>query len=186
MEYTQNYLYVFNTFIVNITSVEMLSYSDDETVTPGKPIITVIEKEELTDTRGTSLNVLQNYEMRTSEAIVDNPNITDYEQFKYEHGGYVFIIIKSNFYMDNFELKTEYESLVLDRTFFFPIYLQHRQIKLMNVDFRVGGTCLLTNDPANIHLENIDVEYSKNLAGFLGIISCNYPEAELDNLFYVK
>ena len=43
-ENTQNYFYVDNNFIVNITLVEMLSYSDDETVTPGKPIITATKK----------------------------------------------------------------------------------------------------------------------------------------------
>ena len=107
-EYTQNYIYVFNSFIVNINYVEILSYSDDDTVTPGKPIITALEKEELKDSRGTSLNILQNYEMRISEAIVDNPNVTDYERFNYEQGGYIFIIIRSNFYIDNFELKSEY------------------------------------------------------------------------------
>ena len=185
-EYTQNYIYVFNSFIVNINYVEILSYSDDDTVTPGKPIITALEKEELKDSRGTSLNILQNYEMRISEAIVDNPNVTDYERFNYEQGGYIFIIIRSNFYIDNFELKSEYESLILDRIFFFPIYLQHRLIKLMNIDFRIGGTCLTTSDPANIHLENIDIEYRKNLAGFYVSISCMYPEAELDTRFYIK
>ena len=168
----------------------MLSYSDDETTTPGKPTIIAIEKEEMTDTRGTSFNILQNYEIRASEAILDSPDIEDYEKFTYEQGGYVFFILRSNFYMDSFELKTEYESLVLNRHFFkkkclfkemsveyeslvlnrhffFPIIIQDRLIKLTNLDFRIGGTCLLTYDPINIHLENIDLEYSKNLAGFI-------------------
>ena len=121
----------------------------------------------MTDTRGTSFNILQNYEIRSSEAILDSPDIEDYEKFTYEQGGYVFFILICNFYMDNFELKTEYESLVLNRHFFFPIIIQDRLIKLTNLDFRIGGTCLLTYDPINIHLENIDLEYSKNLAGFI-------------------
>ena len=185
-EYTQNYVYLFNSFIVNITHVEIMSYSDDDTVTPGKPIITALENEELTDTRGTSLNILQNYEMRTSQAITDNPNVTVYERFVFEQGGCVFMIIRSNFYMDNFELKTEYESLLKNRYFFLPINLQHRLIKLMNLDFRIGGSCLGASDPLNIHLENIDVDYSRNLGGFYVSINCMYPEAEIDTLFYLK
>ena len=139
MENTNNYIYVENSFIVNITLVEMLSYSDDETVTtPGKPIITAIEREEMTNSRGTSLNILQNYEMRTSEIIVNNSNITDYESLRLQAESYVFIIIKSSFHMDNFELTTIYKSL-LDRLFFYPVYIQHRLIKLTNIDFRIIG-----------------------------------------------
>ena len=56
----------------------------------------------------------------------------------------------------------------------------------MNIDFRIGGSCMTTSDPLNIHMENIDVDYSKNLGGFRVSLNCMYPEAEIDTLFYVK
>ena len=186
MENTQNYLYMFNNYIVNTTYVQILTYSSDETAIPGKASITGLEQESLTNSLGTSLNILRNYDLRIEEAINTNPDITDAERSNIEQSKFVLLLLRSNFFIDNFEIYSEYNSLQEVNLFFFPVYLQAKLFKGTNLHFVTSGVILQSFDPLNIHIENIDVDYYKGLGGFFVNALCNYPEAEIETLMYVK
>ena len=186
MENTQNYLYMFNNYIVNTTYVQILTYSNNETAIPGKASITGLEQESLTNSLGTSLNILRNYDLRIEEAINTNSDITEAEKSNIEQSKFVLLLLRSNFFIDNFEIYSEYNSLQEVNLFFFPVYLQEKLFKGTNLEFRTAGVILESIDPLNLHLENIDIDYYKGLGGFYVNGFCNYPEAELGTLMYVK
>ena len=166
MENTQNYLYMFNNYIVNTTYVQILTYSSDETAIPGKASITGLEQESLTNSLGTSLNILRNYDLRIEEAINTNSDITEAEKSNIEQSKFVLLLLRSNFFIDNFEIYSEYNSLQEANLLFFPVYLQAKLFKGTNLHFVTSGVILQSFDPLNIHIENIDVDYYKGLGGF--------------------
>ena len=53
---------------------------------------------------------------------------------------------------------------------------------MINIDSRISGWIVFTYDPMNLHLENIDVDYSKNNWGFYVYLYWNYPEAYSDSI----
>ncbi|CAI2361915.1 unnamed protein product [Moneuplotes crassus] len=68
-----------------------------------------------------------------------------------------------------------------------PIYLQDKDVKFYNLDFNVTGTSLDSQDPMNVHLENISVDISRQDIFFYPLlVFCNYPEAFTRNIVYVK
>ena len=166
MENTQNYMHLFRNYIVNTTYVEILPYSNNDTAIPSKPTIIAMDEASLTDTKGTSLNILQNYDLRVAEAITENPDISESEKNNMQFEVFVMMIMRSNFYMDNFDVTSEYGSLNENKVFLYPVYLQSKLFKLTNSHFRMGGVCLNAVDPLNMHLENIDIDYNRNLGGF--------------------
>ncbi|CAI2377304.1 unnamed protein product [Moneuplotes crassus] len=68
-----------------------------------------------------------------------------------------------------------------------PIYFQNRLLKITNCNFNVTGSGIYTNDPYNVHLENIVIE-GYSLGWFMSDypIICNYPEAYLFASLYAK
>ena len=185
-ENTQNYLHIYNNDIVNITYVEIVTYSDNETAVPEKAYITALEHDSLVDSPGTSLNILKNYDLRIAEAIDNNSDITDSEKAYIEQSKYLILIVRSNFLIDGFVMYSEFDSLHELNLFFVAVYLQSRLYTAKNLDFRSGGAVFETIFPLNMHLENIDIDYTMSLGGFQAYEECNYPEAELNTLYYVK
>ena len=167
MENTESYLHVFNNYIVNITYVEIMTYSSNESAIPSKANITSLEQSTLVDSPGTSLNILRNYELRITEAINGKPDITDAEKSKIELSKFVILILRSNFFINKFVLNTQYGSLQEANYSFFPVYLQEKLFKGTNFDFRTAGIILDSSDPLNIHIENIDIDYYKGEEDFM-------------------
>ncbi|CAI2366740.1 unnamed protein product [Moneuplotes crassus] len=68
-----------------------------------------------------------------------------------------------------------------------PIYAQDRLLKIVNTDINITGEIVITNDPINVHFENITVEgYSLRSLFDDNPVVYNYPEAFVRPSFYAK
>ena len=123
MENTQNYMYLFKNYIVNTTYVEILPYSSNNAAIPSKPTIIAMDEVSLTESKGTSLNILQNFDLRVVDAITNNSDISNSEKQNMQLERYVMMIMRSNFYMNNFEVTSEYAVLNEQNVFYYPVYL---------------------------------------------------------------
>jgi hypothetical protein len=88
MEKTINELMMKKSYIVNITEVNILSYSSDPDATPEKANIVGIDDEVLTNSKGTSFNLLSDFSLKITEQISSNPGLSTTEinnilSFKY-------------------------------------------------------------------------------------------------------
>ena len=96
----------------------------------------------------------------------------------------VFLLLKSSATIQNLELSTQYNNIYSDFMFVYPVYLQDRKVTMKDLHISVSGTILRVYDPLYIWIENIDVDYYRNLGGFDMIMDCNYPEANLHANMY--
>ena len=186
MENTTNYLMLSMAYIINITSVSILPYNNDNTEITTKPTLIGQDAEILVPIRGTSFNILQNFEMKTSDMIDNNPDITDIEKQEINESSFLLLILRSSFYIDGFDLKTEYDSKINENAFFYYIHIQERQITMVNLNFEISGYTMQTRYPLNLYAEHIAVDYTQNTKGFMLEIDCNYPEANLEGLISIK
>ena len=186
MENTTNYIMLSMAYIINITSVTILPYNNDNTEVTTKPTLIGQDAEILVPIRGTSFNILQNFDLRTADMIDNNPDITDIEKQEINQSSFLLLILRSSFYIDGFDLKTEYGSKINENAFFYYIHIQERQITMLNLNFEISGYTMQTRYPLNLYVEHIAVDYTQNIKGFMLEIDCNYPEANLEGLISIK
>ena len=68
----------------------------------------------------------------------------------------------------------------------YPIYMQHRLMKITNTDFNVTGVVSITIDPIAFHMENVVIDNYALSTAFSFDTQCNYPEAVINNTFYLN
>jgi hypothetical protein len=164
-EETRNEITLNKSYIVNITQVEIRPYSSNSSATPNKATIVGLDEKDLEFNQGTRFNLLSHLNLKKDEKIV-NTSLSDSEKSQVSSSDFLFLILRSNFVLDQMELSSEYSSESKDNYYFLPVYLQQKLIKLTNLDIGISGRILRTFDPTNAHLENITVDYYRNIAGF--------------------
>lgn len=88
------------------------------------------------------------------------------------------MVVQSNFEIDGFELTHSLSDPLDDKyTLFWPVYLQEKAFVIKNAIARIHGKPLYSNDPLDLHLENIWFEYDYANHGWRIESDCNYPEA---------
>ena len=187
-ENTQNYIDLSFNYIINITTVTISSYSTTSS-TPSKATIVAGEINDPTQTNITAyysnttmLNILLSTKLNKNKQIFSNSLLRSTE-FKYlSQQSQVIIVHRSNFTIDNIVLNSTFNDINSKYMFFFAVFLQNRNFKMTNIDTRTSGGILLSYDPMNLFLENIDVDYSRNNWGFYIFFYWNYPEAFLDGI----
>jgi hypothetical protein len=165
-EETRNEITLNKSYIVNITQVEIRPYSSNSSATPNKATIVGLDEKNLEFNIGTKFNLLLNLDLRIEEKVANNSGITTYETQQIYSSPFLFLILRSNFEIDQMELTSEYSSISSDIVYFMPIYIQEKWTKFTNLHISVSGRILLTFDPSNAYLEHISVDFTKNIAGF--------------------
>ena len=130
MEHTQNYLMVGQSAIVNITNVDILPYSSDESATPGMATIVGVDEGSIESTKGTSLNILQDYTLKLDDMIFDKSEINDTEKFEIAGSDYVILVHRSSLFVDNINFMSEFSSFSDSRIFIYAVYLQIKSLSL--------------------------------------------------------
>ena len=183
MEYTTNELKLDNSYIINVTNVEMLPYTH-RSFPPDKPTIVGLDKGEISFDVRTSFNILKTLELRYDEMVTQNTGLKDYEKEVTRNNENVILIMRSGFSIQNMELLSEFEDLSVAYNFFFLVFIQERWVAFRDLHTSTSGIVCLTFDPGNIVIENVDVDYYRSKGGFAMEISCHYPEAYLDASVY--
>ena len=183
MEYTRNELPIGTANVVNITNIDIRPYTN-RSVDADKATIVGVDEAVIVADPSTSFSIIKSYELRIDEMITNNDNITDEEVLKVSIEKSVFLLLKSSATIQNLELSTQYNNIYSDFMFVYPVYLQDRKVTMKDLHISVSGTILRVYDPLYIWIENIDVDYYRNLGGFDMIMDCNYPEANLHANMY--
>ena len=186
-ENTQNYVDLNFNFIINITTVTISPYSTTSS-TPSKATIVAGEVNDPTQANITAyysnttvFNILLNTKLNKDKQLYLSPLLSSTELSYLSQQTQVVMIHKSNFTIDNIVLNSTFNDINSKYVFFFLIYLQNRNFRMTNIDTRTSGAIVYTNDPLNLFLENIDVDYTKNNCGFYTGMFWNYPEAYTDS-----
>ena len=183
MEYTRNELPIGTANVVNITNIDIRPYTN-RSVDADKATIVGVDEANIVADPSTSFSIIKSYELRIDEMITNNDNITDEEVLKVSIEKSVFLLLRSSATIQNLELSTQYNNIYSDFMFVYPVYLQDRKVTMKDLHISVSGTILRVYDPLYIWIENIDVDYYRNLGGFDMIMDCNYPEANLHANMY--
>lgn len=165
MEETRNEIMVGMNYIVNITEVQMQPYSNDDDKVPQKAKIVGVDEGTLSFTPGTSFNLLTYFDLKITEKIHDVSSITEGEKTLLGITMFLILDLRSSFVVNEMEITTEYSILEKDVFFFFPVYLQEKKLTLTNIHSRIQGRVIKAYHPANVYIENIDMEYSRNIGG---------------------
>ena len=165
MEYTRNELRVESGYAINITYVEIKPYTL-RSAEPDKANLIGMDEGETLATPSTLFSILKSYELKFDDAVTNNNDITDLEKQKLSLESYLILIIRSSLSLINLELTSEYADINSNHLYTYPVYLQHSQMTFMDLHIGISGTILKSTDPLNLHLENIDVDYYRNSAGF--------------------
>ena len=184
MEATTNILGLRQANIANITSVNIMPYSLTSPE-PGNTTILIKDEINIVNRPSTLFNIMKTFEMRIDEKITNNPDITEQEKLRLEFDNYNFLIIRSNFMMQNMNITSDRANVLDDVFLFYIIYIQEKTITFKNMHFSVSGTISITYDPLNMNMMNIEVDYYRNQGGFEQYMFCNYPEAVLNTTVYV-
>ena len=183
MEYTRNELKLDNSYIINVTNVEMLPYTHRSSP-PDKPTIVGLDKGEISFDVRTSFNILKTLELRYDEMVTQNNGLKEYEKELAKINQNIILIMRSSFLIQNMELLSEFSDINFPYNFFFPVYIQDRWIIFRDLHTSTSGLISFTYDPANMIIENIHSDFYRNYGGFSLSIDCNYPEAYMNASIY--
>ena len=183
-ENTESYVDLGFNYIINMTTVNIKSYSSTSS-SPSKATITAGEQNSPSQINitayfntWTSFNLLKNTQLRKSQQILSTFSASEISYLS--KTSQVFTVHRTNFTVSNIIMRSEFDNINTGYTFLFAIYLQNRNFNLTNIDFRVSGLIFETYDPLNLTMINIDVDFSRNVGGFNVVPTWNYPEAYLE------
>eukprot|EP00345_Euplotes_harpa_P001346 CAMPEP_0168330360 /NCGR_PEP_ID=MMETSP0213-20121227/7683_1 /TAXON_ID=151035 /ORGANISM="Euplotes harpa, Strain FSP1.4" /LENGTH=278 /DNA_ID=CAMNT_0008333913 /DNA_START=452 /DNA_END=1289 /DNA_ORIENTATION=- len=190
-ESTESYLDLGFNYVINITTVNILSYSDG----PGSPARATLVGGEVNDPNqmnmssyfspGTTFNILQNTELRKDQQMFSRHGLSDTEMSYIRSDKQVILVHISNFSISKIDITTVFKDINSLYDFFFAVYLQFRWFNMTDMDVRTSGIIFMSNDPLSMTIQNIDVEYSRNVGGIILDTFCNYPEAYLEGFVYI-
>ena len=186
MEYTTNELRLGTGNIINITNVDIVSYTQRDS-DPDKATIVSLDKGDIIASSGTQFNIMKTFELRIQEHVHDHSSLTSSEKEKINIHDYTFFMVRSNFMIQNMYITSNYIYIqVIDPVIFFPVYIQDKRVIFKDLRIDAYGTMSMAYDPLNLYLENIHVNFYRGLGGFDMFIECNYPEASIDTDMHVR
>ena len=142
-------------YIMNITNVTILSYSDNSDLLSRATIVPT-EIPQL-NTSKTVLHLLTNFDLRLDEVIAEG-NYTESEITRLDTAQVTFQILRSNVYIDNVNIEREPIDLEKNTLLINLIYLQDMNMSMTNMDINITGTLMMSDDPLNGFFENITID----------------------------
>ena len=182
-ENTTNYIDIDFNFVINMNTVNISPYSTTSS-SPSKATILAGEANSPNQSNitayfssSTTFNILSSSELRKTQQILSNSNLSVSEITSLSLIGKVISVDRSNFIVTNITITSEFDNINSNYVFFYAVYLQNRNFNFTNVDFRTSGVLFNSFDPLNLYMYNIDIDYTKNSQGIDIQPVCNYPEA---------
>ena len=172
MENTYNYLPVDSIKLINITSININSYSEYNLDDPKHALFVIIDTEIDMLTERTLFNIIQNTTMNS----LDTTNMEQIEADEIlESSDYVIIVNRCNLDMNNIDVYSQITSNSLNVDFILPIHQFSNKVTLTNMHFQVKGT-VYSNSIAssNLLVENATLDMFESTGGFVYISACTY------------
>ena len=174
MEGTTNNIIPGYASFTNITNVEIVPYSSDDSADPEQAIIIGTDRVAIDFTKGTSKNILTSFELKLDEMIYSNTQLNVSEPAIIKVEQHVILVHRCNLYMDNMELSNDYLDIRTNNVWFLPVFLHDKKITIKNIQWNLHGRMLESFDPLNLYMENIVVDYIKGHGGVKTRPICNY------------
>ena len=185
MEDTINYILVDSNYIINITQVTIKPYSNGSGV-PNKATIVGREDNVVYFSSNSMFNLINDTTLNTDENIYNVSEIDDSSKTTISLVDYSILIYQSQVLWSDLKIQTEYNSLATLNYFIRAVYIQDRDINITDIDIQVSGGIIITTDPLNLYLVNLDIDFYQNIGGFDLRVQCNYPEAFLEETIYAN
>jgi hypothetical protein len=182
-ENTTVYLEDGTNFLINITSVQFMTYSNTSSSSTQATIVgTRIEQSG--DSPKSVFSILQDTSLKLNETIASS-TLSSSEQALLFNGDVTLMIARCNVYISNVHITREIVDLGLSTIFMYVIYLQDKMVDIQDTKISVTGAFLKSLDPMNLNLQNIEVDEYGLTDLFFIEVSWNYPEAVLDSVITV-
>jgi len=165
-ENTTHYMMQTRNYIVNITQVNIDSYSDSSGEAD-RAMIYGIDYNIPIFSPETVMNILVNDNLKLQENL-NITSLTENERNQVNSKDSLFYLIRSNLKINKMNVYRNPATDVSKSTLFIkPLYLQEKLVTLTNIDFRITGLIMETIDPMSLYVENMFVDFYASTGGFL-------------------
>lgn len=177
-ENTTSYIMQSRNYIINVTSVNIDTYTDG-TKSPEYTNILATDSEIELFSPVTVMNLLLNDTLN----LYQQANLFDISENEATQLGTTDVNIhldRSSLSMNRINVSRDLKSNKDKATNFIQaIYLQEHTLTMTNMNIQLTGFILDTVDPMNLHVENVHIDFHAMMGGFVMRTKCNYPEAYL-------
>ena len=176
-ENTASYIEDYTTFLLNITSVTIQTYSDSSSTAGSATVIgTTVHQPEVNGKA--QFSILNSTSINIDQAI-SKGNLSSYELNLLSIQVSTFFVWRTNFDLININGFRYSTDIGLNTFFCFFTSLVSRTVNIKNSTLSLTGDIFMTNDPVNANFESIVIDASKNEHGISFEISWDYPGAVL-------
>ena len=177
-EETTNYLKLNSNYIINITQVNLTTYSDNRNQGSAATIILKEDNVNIFD-ETTKFNMLVHGDLDLT--IVSSANI-----FYIENKSKNILLHKSAMSVQNFNIVSAYNSNKVRLAMILAFDLQEKTVVFRDIDFEISGGIFYTGDPVVVIAENLNIDLYRSQYGIIIVAAWNYPEAVLDGGLYIN
>ena len=183
-ENTMTYIEDQTNYFINISTISISSYSETSD-SPAKATLMGTRIQQSGISKKAAFTILQNTDLKLDEIITES-GINDHEIGQLLSESKTIYFDRCNFYLDNLNVIRQIIDLDKGIWFMYPIYAQHRLLRVTNCDFNVTGVVSITIDPIAFYMENVLIDNYGLTTAFSFDTQCNYPEAAITNSFYIN
>ena len=178
-EYTTSYMMQTTNYIINMTMVKIQSYTDGVNEAANANLFGVDYDIQIFSP-ATVMNLIVDDTLKLNETIDAADGLSTNEVLKLSTTDSNIYLLRTTLYMDKVNM---YRNINADNqkqtNFIRAIYLQEKNVTMMNCQIQVTGFILLTEDPMSLFIENLYIDYHASMGGYVMRTLCNYPEAYL-------
>ena len=165
-------------FYIDFPNMVITTYSGTEN-TPLRASIQISNLKFSYFSDSTQFNIISEIVLRLNDAL-NYPGITSVEEDISAYSTAIFIANRCSLSISNIDV---YRDVVSDKNldvpFVIAIYEQTHTITLKNMDFHISGRILTSNQPLNLYVENVYMDFYGMMGGIYINADWNYPEASI-------
>lgn len=169
-EYSVNYINQKRNYIINMTKVNIESYSTIVS-TPSSASLYGVDKTLNVWSAGTITNLLVNDTLKFSSKITQS-GMSTYEVQALSNADSNIFVHRTNLVINRVNL---YRNILTDyqtkSNFVRAVYLQEKSVTMTNLDIQVTGFILYTEDPMSLYVDNVYIDYHATMGGYVMRIS---------------
>ena len=171
-------------YILNITSVNLTSYSDVSS-SPARATLIPTQITLPTKSSKVAFSILANTDLQLS-SVIQKGSFSNYEKQLIASSIVSFRVVRSTLFMKNINAIREYVDYYYQAIFCFLIFLQDKTLDIRDMDFNITGLAIVSYDPLNVYIENILMDVYALRNGIVFRTYWNYPGASLTGTFYAN
>lgn len=184
-EKTNNVLLWKMNYIINVTHVNIETYSEDDEE-PDWANITIVNEGVTLLASKTLFNILSDTSLRLKE-VISSGGLTEKEISVIEETDIGFMVDRSSFMLKRLRVVANFDNPNIEVEVIRSLSNDGKQLTLIDTFFQIQGKILLNRHTGtNIYIQNFEADFYATSEGVTYIISCNFPEAILNHTVVIK